>query len=56
MAAARDLLISGGPRAVSAQAVAAALSAPSESIYHRFASREALAAEVWLDSCGRQCR
>jgi AcrR family transcriptional regulator len=50
---ARDLLVGGGPRAVSARGVAASLGAPSGSVYHRFASRDALLAGLWLRSVER---
>lgn len=50
---ARGLLVDGGPRAVSASRVAAALGAPSGSVYHRFASRDVLLAALWLRSVER---
>ncbi|MGW1791267.1 TetR/AcrR family transcriptional regulator [Streptomyces tubercidicus] len=37
-----------GPSGVTMSAVAAAVGAPSGSLYHRFAGRTALLAEVWL--------
>ncbi|MFB6940437.1 MULTISPECIES: TetR/AcrR family transcriptional regulator [unclassified Streptomyces] len=37
-----------GPAGVTMSAVAAAVGAPSGSVYHRFAGRTALLAEVWL--------
>ncbi|MGW7576837.1 TetR/AcrR family transcriptional regulator [Streptomyces sp. NPDC054765] len=37
-----------GPTGVTMSAVAAAVGAPSGSLYHRFAGRSALLAEVWL--------
>ncbi|MFC5286498.1 TetR family transcriptional regulator [Actinokineospora guangxiensis] len=46
--AARALITGGGPAAVSARAVAAALGAPSGSIYHRFPRRDDLVAAAWL--------
>ncbi|MGW5639144.1 TetR/AcrR family transcriptional regulator [Streptomyces sp. NPDC003832] len=46
--AAVRLAASGGPAAVTMSAVAAEVGAPSGSVYHRFAGRAALLAEVWL--------
>ncbi len=46
--ASRSLVLSGGPSALSVSAVAAAVQAPGASVYHRFASRDALAASMWL--------
>jgi AcrR family transcriptional regulator len=43
-----ELLVSEGVRAVSAAAVAARAKAPSGSLYHRFPSRDALLAALWL--------
>ncbi|GGS55196.1 TetR family transcriptional regulator [Actinokineospora fastidiosa] len=45
---ARALVLAGGPAAASARAVAAALGAPSGSIYHRFPRRDDLVAAAWL--------
>ncbi|WCD85969.1 hypothetical protein KPP03845_102310 [Streptomyces xanthophaeus] len=42
------LAAGGGPDAVTMSAVAQAVGAPSGSVYHRFAGRPALLAEVWL--------
>ncbi|MFI8266722.1 MULTISPECIES: TetR/AcrR family transcriptional regulator [unclassified Streptomyces] len=42
------LAATGGPAAVTMSAVAQAVGAPSGSVYHRFAGRAALLAEVWL--------
>ncbi|WP_406865024.1 TetR/AcrR family transcriptional regulator [Streptomyces sp. HUAS MG47] len=42
------LAADGGPAAVTMSAVAQAVGAPSGSVYHRFAGRPALLAEVWL--------
>ena len=46
--AALDLLRCGGPRAVTMTAVAAAVGAPSGSVYHRFPSRDAMLGVLWL--------
>jgi AcrR family transcriptional regulator len=48
LAAARDLMLEHGPRGVTTAAVSAASGAPTGSIYHRFGSRSALVAELWL--------
>jgi AcrR family transcriptional regulator len=44
------LVAQGGPTALSVSAVADRLGAPSGSIYHRFGSRDLLAASLWLRS------
>ncbi|MFF2041139.1 TetR/AcrR family transcriptional regulator [Kitasatospora sp. NPDC058170] len=46
--AAVRLAAAGGPAAVTMSAVALEVGAPSGSVYHRFAGRPALLAEVWL--------
>ncbi|HEU4424747.1 MAG TPA: TetR/AcrR family transcriptional regulator [Pilimelia sp.] len=46
--AAVHLVAAGGPAAVSMAAVARAAGAPSGSVYHRFPSRSALLAALWL--------
>ncbi|MEU8918282.1 helix-turn-helix domain-containing protein [Streptomyces nigrescens] len=46
--AAVRLAAESGPAGVTMSAVAAAVGAPSGSVYHRFAGRSALLAEVWL--------
>ncbi|MEU8786959.1 helix-turn-helix domain-containing protein [Streptomyces sp. NPDC048637] len=46
--AAVRLAAESGPSGVTMSAVAAAVGAPSGSLYHRFAGRSALLAEVWL--------
>ncbi|MGK2950609.1 MAG: TetR/AcrR family transcriptional regulator [Acidimicrobiales bacterium] len=51
--AAGELLVSGGEHALTASAVARSLSAPSGSVYHRFASRDHLAAALWLRTVER---
>lgn len=47
------LLVEGGPSALTAAAVARAAGAPSGSVYHRFASRDALAAALWMRTVER---
>ncbi|MFJ7158847.1 TetR/AcrR family transcriptional regulator [Streptomyces sp. NPDC101118] len=51
--AAVRLTAGGGPGAVTMAAVAKAVGAPSGSVYHRFAGRPALLAEVWLRTVER---
>ncbi|MEU5038936.1 TetR/AcrR family transcriptional regulator [Streptomyces rubiginosohelvolus] len=51
--AAVRLAADGGPAAVTMSAVAQAVGAPSGSVYHRFAGRPALLAEVWLRTVER---
>lgn len=51
--AAVGLTAAGGPAAVTMSAVAKAVGAPSGSVYHRFAGRPALLAEVWLRTVER---
>ncbi|MGW6984879.1 TetR/AcrR family transcriptional regulator [Streptomyces sp. NPDC054932] len=51
--AAVRLAASAGPAGVSMSAVAQAIGAPSGSMYHRFAGRSALLAEVWLRTVER---
>jgi AcrR family transcriptional regulator len=46
--AALRLVADAGPAAVTMGAVAAAVGAPSGSLYHRYRSREDLIADVWL--------
>ncbi|NMO20767.1 TetR/AcrR family transcriptional regulator [Pyxidicoccus fallax] len=46
--AALELLVTQGARAVSAAAVARRAGVPSGSLYHRFPSRDALLAALWL--------
>ncbi|SEH92039.1 DNA-binding transcriptional regulator, AcrR family [Mycolicibacterium rutilum] len=46
--AAAQVLADGGPAAVTMSAVARAAGAPSGSMYHRFAGRAALCAELWM--------
>ncbi|THA83708.1 TetR/AcrR family transcriptional regulator [Streptomyces sp. A0592] len=51
--AAVRLAASAGPAGVTMSAVAQAIGAPSGSMYHRFAGRAALLAEVWLRTVER---
>ena len=51
--AAAGLLVDGGPAALSASGVARALGAPSGSVYHRFESRDDLAASLWMRTAER---
>ncbi|MET9018942.1 TetR/AcrR family transcriptional regulator [Actinopolymorpha sp. NPDC004070] len=51
--AAASLVADAGPRAVTVAAVARAAGAPSGSVYHRFPSRPALLAALWLRSLER---
>lgn len=51
--AAGELLVSGGAQELTASAVARSLAAPSGSVYHRFASRDHLAAALWLRTVER---
>lgn len=46
--ATRDLVLAGGPRAVSVAAIAAASGAPVGTLYHRFATRDGILAAAWL--------
>lgn len=46
--AALAIAVADGPEAVTVTAVAAAVGAPSGSIYHRFAGRDELVARLWL--------
>ncbi len=49
LGAALRLVAEGGPRAATIGAVANEIGAPTGSIYHRYASREHLLAELWMD-------
>lgn len=51
--AAASLLTGGGPSALSVAGVARRLSAPSGSLYHRFESRDHLAAALWMRTVER---
>ncbi|MET8649718.1 TetR/AcrR family transcriptional regulator [Nocardia aurea] len=46
--AALDLIAREGPAAATVAAIAARLGAPTGSIYHRFASRDLIVAELWI--------
>lgn len=46
--AARELLLEGGARAATTEAIAAASGAPVGSIYHRFGSLENLVGRLWM--------
>src|SRR6202451_2218495 len=50
LAAARALIAERGPQAVTVDSVAERLKAPKGSFYYRFASRDALLGEVWLET------
>ncbi len=51
--AARDLLLEGGARALTVDAIAATSGAPVGSIYHRFGSLDGLLAEMWVAAARR---
>src|SRR5687768_955218 len=53
MAAARDLVLVAGARALTVDAIAAASGAPVGSIYHRFGSLDGLLAEMWTGAVRR---
>jgi AcrR family transcriptional regulator len=50
LAAARDLTAEHGPAAVTVDSITARLKAPKGSFYYRFASRDVLLGEVWLNT------
>jgi AcrR family transcriptional regulator len=50
LAAALALAAESGPSAVTVGAISARLKAPTGSFYHRFASRDALLAELWFNT------
>src|ERR1700722_700190 len=50
VAAARALIAERGPQAVTVDSVAERLKAPKGSFYYRFASRDVLLGEVWLNT------
>src|SRR3979490_3416915 len=50
LTAARDLAGASGPASVTVSSVTRRLGAPVGSFYHRFASRDVLLANVWLDT------
>lgn len=51
--ATRELAVRFGPAEVTIAKIAAALGAPTGSIYHRFASRDELLGQVWLNTAAR---
>jgi AcrR family transcriptional regulator len=51
--AARDLVLDGGARAATLNAIATASGAPKGSIYHRFASLNELLATIWIRAVKR---
>jgi AcrR family transcriptional regulator len=50
LAAARALIAEHGPQAVTVDSVAERIGAPKGSFYYRFASRDALLGELWLET------
>jgi AcrR family transcriptional regulator len=50
LAAARALIAERGPQAVTVDSVAERIGAPKGSFYYRFASRDALLGELWLET------
>ena len=50
LAAARELIAERGPQAVTVNSIAERMGAPKGSFYYRFASRDALIGEVWLET------
>lgn len=48
LSAVRDLLLAHGPRGVTTAAVSERSGAPTGSLYHRFGSRAAMVAEMWV--------
>jgi AcrR family transcriptional regulator len=50
LAAARAIASAEGPAAVTIASISARLKAPTGSFYHRFASRDALLGELWLQT------
>jgi AcrR family transcriptional regulator len=50
LAAALSIVAERGPSAVTVAAISARLKAPTGSFYHRFASRDALLAELWFNT------
>jgi AcrR family transcriptional regulator len=51
--AARDALLSEGPRGATIQAISAASGAPTGTLYHRFGNRDRLLVEAWLRAVRR---
>lgn len=54
--AARELTLAGGAQAATLHAIGQASGAPKGSLYHRFASRDDLLAEMWLRAVRRSQR
>ncbi|MET9315327.1 TetR/AcrR family transcriptional regulator [Kribbella sp. NPDC003505] len=52
LATVRQLLLEGGHRAVTTAAVSDRSGAPIGSVYHRFPSRDAMVAELWIRTIG----
>jgi AcrR family transcriptional regulator len=50
LAAARELVVERGPVSVTVDSVSERLKAPKGSFYYRFASRDALLGELWLET------
>jgi AcrR family transcriptional regulator len=50
LTAARDLIAERGPEAVTVDSIAERIGAPKGSFYYRFASRDVLLGEVWLNT------
>jgi AcrR family transcriptional regulator len=50
--AARELVLTGGPRAAGIREIARRSGAPSGSLYHRFGSRDNILARAWLRAAG----
>lgn len=50
--AVRDLMLEGGPRAVTTQAISERSGASTGSIYHRFGSRASMVVELWIRTVG----
>lgn len=53
LGAVRDLLLEAGPRGVTTAAVSVRSGAPTGSLYHRFGSRAAMVAELWVRTIRR---
>jgi AcrR family transcriptional regulator len=51
--AARELVLTGGARSATLNAIAVASGAPKGSLYHRFASRDDLLAQMWIRTVRR---
>src|ERR1700760_3419973 len=51
--ATRELVLAGGPRAVSVAAIAKASGAPAGTLYHRFSNRDGVVTAAWLRALGR---